>query len=82
MASSDAAPSTEPASAPVISATKEARTRGPMSDAIDDLTGGIPLGESEVGKAWCLKALHPADTSVLSSPMPTYETRSLASVAF
>lgn len=85
----------EPASAPVVAATAPGvaaaaaadaasggRGLGPMVSAIDALTNGAPLGETEVGKAWCLKALHPADTSVLSSPMPTYETRSIASVAF
>ena len=55
---------------------------GPMPSLIDSLTGGVPLGETEVGKSWCLKALHPADTNVISSPMPTNETRAIASVGF
>jgi len=55
---------------------------GRMRSTIDGMVGGAPLGESEIGKAWCLKALHPADGSVISSPMPTYETRSFASVGF
>ena len=55
---------------------------GPMPSLIDSLTGGAPLGETEVGKSWCLKALHPADTNVISSPMPTNETRAIASVGF
>lgn len=80
------ASTSEAASEPVLSATSGAPTVGkpdtPMGDAIDSLTGGMPLGDSEVGKAWCLKALHPADSSVISSPMPTYETRSFASVGY
>jgi len=59
-----------------------ARSAPPMRSAIDDLVGGRPLGETEIGKAWCLKALHPAETSIISSPMPTRETRSFATVAF
>lgn len=82
MADAMEAAATEAASEPVVSATATQGERGRMSDAIDSLTGGVPLGETDVGKAWCLKALHPADTSILSSPMPTYETRSMASVAF
>lgn len=66
-------------SAPV---TQAVAVVGPMPSLIDSLTGGAPLGETEVGKSWCLKALHPADTNVISSPMPTNETRAIASVGF
>lgn len=82
------AATSESASEPVLSASAPGaaaaagRGLGAMNSAIDQLTDGAPLGETEVGKAWCLKALHPADTTVISSPMPTYETRSLASVGF
>lgn len=32
--------------------------------------GSLPLGGTEAGKRWCRKALHPADHSVLSAPLP------------
>lgn len=72
------------ASAPVVAAavSREARTSAGLRSVIDDLVGGATLGDTDVGKAWCLKALHPADTNVLSSPMPTNETKAFASVAF
>lgn len=68
-----------PSATPVVSATSRA-TLGPMASQIDVLTDGAPLGDTEVGKAWCLKALHPADTNVLASPIPVNETKSFASV--
>lgn len=71
-----------PAAAPVVSAASGVGLGGPMHSEIDELTGGVPLGSTEVGKAWCLKALHPADTNVLASPMPVNETKSFASVQF
>lgn len=69
-----------PAAAPTTAAT--AGASGGMRSIVDELVGGTPLGDTEAGKAWCLKALHPADTNVLSSPMPTNETKAFASVAF
>lgn len=75
----------EAAAAPRADPVLDGRTgppAAPMRSAIDELVGGRPLGETEVGKAWCLKALHPAETTVISSPMPTRETRSFATVAF
>jgi len=79
-AAQDASSTNTAPSAPTVSAGSAAE--GPMGSLIDQLTGGAPLGTTEVGKAWCLKALHPADSNVLSSPMPTNETRSIASVGF
>lgn len=69
-----------PAAAPTISAASD--TSSPMRGLISTLTGGVILGETDTGAAWTLKALHPADSSVLASPMPTNETRSFASVSF
>lgn len=59
-----------------------AEMQGPMRSRISDLLGGAQLGATQEGQAWCLKALHPADTSVQSSPCPVQETRAFASVAF
>jgi len=53
-----------------------------MAKMISDMVGGVPLGETETGSAWVLKALHPADKSVLTAPMPVNETRQFASVQF
>lgn len=80
-----AAPAPELAASEAVTAapvTQAVASVGPMPSLIDSLTGGVPLGETEVGKSWCLKALHPADTNVISSPMPTNETRAIASVGF
>ena len=75
-------------SAPTAPAAREELSSGAsgnygrMHRVVDSLVGGVPLGDTDVGKSWCIKALHPADVNVLSSPMPTNETRSFASVAF
>lgn len=69
-----------PSAKPEVSAKVSAS--GPMQELIGELTGGAVLGETDVGAAWCLKALHPADVNVLSCPMPSNETRSFASVGF
>lgn len=71
-----------PAARSELSAASTGSGSRGLGRVIDDLVGGVPLGDTEVGKSWCLKALHPADTSVLSAPMPANETRSFASVAF
>jgi len=75
------APAAPAASASVsASAGSIATTR--MGKMISDMVGGVPLGETETGSAWVVKALHPADTSVLTAPMPVNETRQFASVQY
>lgn len=76
--------STIAAAAPSAKAdiSSSAGSSGSLRSVIDSIIGTTPLGETDVGKSWCLKALHPADTNVLCAPMPVNETRSFASVAF
>lgn len=77
--SSTAAPA---AQAEISVAAGSSLSPGHMARVISGFSGSVPLGETEIGQSWCLKALHPADTTVLSSPMPVNETKAFASVAF
>lgn len=53
-----------------------------MVRVIKGMTGGAILGTTDVGASWCLKALHPSDSNVQSSPCPVTETKSFATVAY
>lgn len=48
------------------SLTNPTPTESKMTQAL----GTLPLGGTDAGKRWCRKALHPADHSVLSAPVP------------
>lgn len=75
--------SAAPAAAAAISASAAVPSSGPnLSGVVSNLSGGVPLGETDVGRLWCLKALHPAESSVLTAPMPVNETRQFSSVHF
>lgn len=54
---------------------------GQMGGLIGEMMGGAKLGETQAGEAWCLKALHPAESTIQSAPCPVRETRSFASIA-
>jgi len=76
------APAAPAASASLSATTTRGVPTTKMGKMIAEMIGGVPLGETETGSAWTLKALHPADSTVLTAPMPVNETRQFASVQF
>lgn len=75
--------SSAPAASAAISASAGTPSlSGGLGNVVNNLAGGSSLGETDVGRLWCLKALHPAESSVLTAPMPVNETRQFSSVHF
>lgn len=53
-----------------------------MKTEIDDIRGDSDLGSTPEGRAWCFKALHPADTGITSASIPTKQVANIASLDF